>query len=408
MGPGEYSPEIGDHLTKPKEPITIFSKNVSRPRNFGNAGAEDNGGPGAYDSPVRFGDDVKGFKIGEKRDGKIEDGVGPGTYDPELADNLTKTHNPAFDIGGNSPSRSDMNFSRKNDQANIGPGVYGDSNVNFGNDVNGFTIGEKRPDLQRGNAAGPGEYEQSDDITKPRVPTVIIGKEERSPDRRQGDATGSGIGPGAYNDDSKGFGQETKNFKIPSKPRESARKNHNPGPGAYQEDLPQKKSFNMGGPTGPRADRFDDSQNKSADAGPGPGDYPSQEESFGKDTKTYKFVKPTPQEMVVDNIGPGTYDIDTSQPSIQGGKFDSQPRPDNFVNDNDKDGPAPGDYESPERQALDRNDKSFTIPPAKDTDASNADGNNSGLGPGCYNPDESVNRPKTPVAVFSKNERSRD
>ena len=111
--------------------------------------------------------------------------------------------------------------------------------------------------------------------------------------------------------------------------------------------------------------------------------------------------------MVVDNVGPGSYNLDASQSSIKGGKFDNQPRPDNFVNDKDKDGPAPGDYESPERQALDKNDKSFTFPPPKDEDASRA-GEDSGLGPGAYNPDESYSRPKTPASVFSKGDRNTD
>lgn len=43
--------------------------------------------PGQYDDGKRFNSGVKGFKIGEKRETRIETTAGPGTYDVERAEN---------------------------------------------------------------------------------------------------------------------------------------------------------------------------------------------------------------------------------------------------------------------------------------------------------------------------------
>ena len=46
--------------------------------------------PGQYDDGIRFNSNAKGFKIGEKRPEKVNEGIGPGGYSPERADGLTK------------------------------------------------------------------------------------------------------------------------------------------------------------------------------------------------------------------------------------------------------------------------------------------------------------------------------
>ena len=53
---------------------------------------------------MRFNSGVKGFKIGEKREEKIQMTAGPGTYSPERGDNLTKTKMVNINMG-TSPSR---------------------------------------------------------------------------------------------------------------------------------------------------------------------------------------------------------------------------------------------------------------------------------------------------------------
>jgi len=47
--------------------------------------------PGQYDDGIRFNSNVKSFKIGEKREERVVETMGPGAYSPERADALTKT-----------------------------------------------------------------------------------------------------------------------------------------------------------------------------------------------------------------------------------------------------------------------------------------------------------------------------
>ena len=61
----------------------------ARPQSFAKGGDVDVA-PGQYDDGKRFNSDVKGFRIGEKRDKPIPDAAGPGSYNPEVADRATK------------------------------------------------------------------------------------------------------------------------------------------------------------------------------------------------------------------------------------------------------------------------------------------------------------------------------
>ena len=60
--------------------------------------------PGQYDDGMRFNSNVKSFKIGEKRPEKPSEGMGPGAYEIEIAENLTKTRTVNINMGG-SPAR---------------------------------------------------------------------------------------------------------------------------------------------------------------------------------------------------------------------------------------------------------------------------------------------------------------
>ena len=97
--------------------------------------------------------DVKGFKIGEKRPQKIDDGVGPGRYNPDKADAYTKPQAPQINIGSRSPNRP-QSFANAGQIGTAGPGAY-ESPKKFGDDVKSFTIGEKRPE-KVGEGIGPG------------------------------------------------------------------------------------------------------------------------------------------------------------------------------------------------------------------------------------------------------------
>lgn len=85
MGPGEYSPERADAMTKSKTPNITMGGSPSRPKSFARGG-DINVAPGQYDDGQRFNSNVKGFKIAEKREAKTVETMGPGAYDPDLAD----------------------------------------------------------------------------------------------------------------------------------------------------------------------------------------------------------------------------------------------------------------------------------------------------------------------------------
>lgn len=64
-------------------------------------------GPGQYDDRnYEFGSNTKSFTIGEKRTERVVESMGPGSYDPDLADNLTKTKvTTTVRMDNSSPSR---------------------------------------------------------------------------------------------------------------------------------------------------------------------------------------------------------------------------------------------------------------------------------------------------------------
>ena len=66
--------------------------------------------------------------------------MGPGAYDPDRADSLTKSKTPNINMG-NSPARP---ATPKDGDANVAPGQYDDRSHEFGRSTKGFRIGEKR------------------------------------------------------------------------------------------------------------------------------------------------------------------------------------------------------------------------------------------------------------------------
>ena len=103
-GPGEYNHEQADNLTKTKTPNINLGTSPSRPNTIAVSGSEFQGAPGQYDDGIRFNSGVKGFKIGEKKDERIPVTAGPGEYNHERADNVTKNRTPNINMG-TSPSR---------------------------------------------------------------------------------------------------------------------------------------------------------------------------------------------------------------------------------------------------------------------------------------------------------------
>ena len=135
MGPGAYSPERAETITKTRTVNINLGTSPSRPAPRGDVDV----GPGHYDDRnYEMSKSSKGFIIGEKRTEKIEYSQGPGAYDHEKADAVTKTKMATVTMGS-SPSRA--TFVQK-DSA-IGPGQY-DDGKRFNSDTKSFRIGEKR------------------------------------------------------------------------------------------------------------------------------------------------------------------------------------------------------------------------------------------------------------------------
>ena len=66
--------------------------------------------------------------------------MGPGAYEPDKADAMTKPKIPNINLGS-TPSRP-QSFAKSGD-IDVAPGQYDDGRV-FGKDVKTFTIAEKR------------------------------------------------------------------------------------------------------------------------------------------------------------------------------------------------------------------------------------------------------------------------
>lgn len=66
-------------------PNINLGSSPARPQSLAKGG-DVNVAPGQYNHEKRFGEDTKSFRIGEKREVRIEKTAGPGAYSPELAD----------------------------------------------------------------------------------------------------------------------------------------------------------------------------------------------------------------------------------------------------------------------------------------------------------------------------------
>ena len=142
-------------------------------------------GPGSYhDANYNFGKDAKGFTIGEKRPEKLGDGLGPGAYDPEKADAMTRSRMPRVDFSG-SPSRGNSPNRNNAHDSNVGPGQYDDRSYERAKENNRwFTIGVKREQAIE-ETMGPGSYDpdKAEMLTKPRNPSVSFDGSPNRPER---------------------------------------------------------------------------------------------------------------------------------------------------------------------------------------------------------------------------------
>ena len=128
MGPGAYSPERAETITKTRMANVTMGSSPSRATFVQKDSAI---GPGHYNEVKQT---TKSFIIGEKRPEKIQSSMGPGAYSPERAETITKTRNANVNFGS-SPSRQPIHH-RTND---VGPGQY-DDGKRFGSETKTFTI----------------------------------------------------------------------------------------------------------------------------------------------------------------------------------------------------------------------------------------------------------------------------
>jgi hypothetical protein len=82
-------------------------------------------GPGEYESDHKFGENPKNFTLGIRRHVNIPVTAGPGEYNHENADLLTKIRNPAWQWSNNQ-GRLEACYDKEG-----GPGTY-DDGLKFG------------------------------------------------------------------------------------------------------------------------------------------------------------------------------------------------------------------------------------------------------------------------------------
>jgi hypothetical protein len=164
----------------------------SRPMSFARGG-DVNVAPGQYDDGQRFNSNVKSFKIGEKREERMTRTLGPGAYDHEKSDAVTKSKMPNVTMGG-SPSRP-ASFAKGGD-VNVAPGQY-DDGQRWNSNVKSFKIGEKRAE-RAVEGMGPGAYspERADAMTKPKFISVNLSSSPERPDNFTNQNDNGNVAPG--------------------------------------------------------------------------------------------------------------------------------------------------------------------------------------------------------------------
>ena len=170
LGPGEYSPERAISITKPKSKAVNFEHPVARKP----LESSPDLGPGTYNDHIKFGYSPKKMTIGQKREEKTPDKIGPAYYSPNKGYSLTKSKSAAYVFHKNT-GRVELQTDQNN-----GPGTYGVQNE-FGSSLGPITIGEKRENKTL-TTPGPCDYNanRGDVLIKPRGPSADF---KSSPER---------------------------------------------------------------------------------------------------------------------------------------------------------------------------------------------------------------------------------
>ena len=174
-GPGEYNTDKAEAMIKPKVAQPAISK-APRANNFV---GDDALGPGLYDKRDGFGAGAKTFTFppspSKQADRTGKEGLGPGSYDHEQADRMTKPNN-AIGSFANQTGRGGLQDGRE-----AGSGAEpGDSNLDRWyeypklKDTPAYQIGVKREISPDNGVPGIGAYAVDSPLTKSRARAAHI------------------------------------------------------------------------------------------------------------------------------------------------------------------------------------------------------------------------------------------
>ena len=149
-GPGEYEVEKAEVLTRPTTTTTKISNSPSRPKSFAIQSQINNLGPGSYIDGNIFGKEVKPVYIRARPKEIFQDPTrGPGNYNPELAESVTKPRPKSAFI-----PRENRKMEVAIKQEGADAGKY-NPHKEFGFEVKPHTIGRRRETKSTRNI-GPG------------------------------------------------------------------------------------------------------------------------------------------------------------------------------------------------------------------------------------------------------------
>lgn len=170
--PGQYNVSAADNQTKFKTKAAVIPQKTSNVR--ASYRLDDRKpSPGEYNVAKPFGSDAKGFTIGTKKEKTIEVSPGPGDYNKDRSESLTKHRSRDVSFGKESRGKEDAQA-----QDRAAPGQYvSERFYQWGKELPIFSMGQKREEIVDMTTPGPGSYAKESPQTMSRVKgTPSMGK----------------------------------------------------------------------------------------------------------------------------------------------------------------------------------------------------------------------------------------
>ena len=225
-GPGQY--EYKKYVGNEGPRITMSAKLYSS-QNIGDR--KNVPGPGQYNSTNtnNYRNRFPAYRIGTAQRRGLYNSInypGPGQYGPDNCINVVRPKTPAWKIG--TEQRPELN---QGDRSTPGVGNYNIAK-GLGNGPKYSMLGRGNPNNIRNINPGPGQYNDTFDITKTKNPSWKIGTSVRDDGLKRIKREGL-PGPGMYE-----FYDITKNkapiYGFGTEKRGERKKNDTPGPGQYR------------------------------------------------------------------------------------------------------------------------------------------------------------------------------